>query len=210
MELQFYGANCIKIATKKINVVIDDNLAAYGLKPAATAKDIVLSTSKQIALPAESHFGIDRPGEYEVADISIQGIAAPSHLDDPATKEQGATMYRLIVGSLRIGVIGHVHPNLSESQLEDLGTIDILFVPVGGNGYTLDGIGAQKIIKDIEPRVVIPTHYEDAKFNFEVPQTPLDDAIKALGMEVADTVDSIKTKNFELGEGTRLIVLNRQ
>lgn len=210
MELQFYGANCIKIVNKKVSVVIDDNLAEYGLKPVATAKDIVLTTNKRIALPKESHFGIDTPGEYEVADVSIQGIAAPSHLDDPTTKELTTTMYRIIIGGLRIGVVGHIHPKLTEEQLETLGTIDILFIPVGGNGYTLDGIGAQKVVKDIEPRVVIPTHYEDAKFNFEVPQTPLDDAIKSLAMEVSETLDTLKLKNFDIGEGTRLIVLNRQ
>lgn len=210
MELQFYGANCIKISTKKINVVVDDNVATFGLKAVATPKDIVLTTTPIIPLPQQLHFGIDSPGEYEVADISVRGIAASSHLDDPASKERNTTMYRIIIDGVRIGVIGHVYPNLSDTQLEELGTIDILFVPVGGNGFTLDGVGAQKIVKAIEPRIVIPTHYEDAKFNFEVPQTPLDNAIKALGMEVADTVDSLKLKNFDLGEGTRLFVLNRQ
>ena len=208
MELQFYGANCIKITNKKTSVVIDDNLSQYGLKPVATAKDIVLSTGL-VELPKEAHFTVNQPGEYEVSDVSIQGIAARSHLDETASAHN-ATMYRIILDGVRIVITGHVYPELTDTQLEALGTVDILFVPVGGHGYTLDGIGAQKVIKSIEPKIVIPTHYEDAKFNFEVPQTALDEAIKILAMEPADTLDVLKLKNFDLGEGTRLFILNRQ
>jgi hypothetical protein len=207
MEFQFFGANCIKVATKKVSLVIDDNMSAYGLKPVATAKDIVLLTH-DLPKPEQSYFVIDQPGEYEVSDISIMGIAARSHMGED--KDRSATMYRIIFDGLRIGVIGHVYPKLSESQLEQLGTLDVLCVPVGGNGFTLDAIGAQHLIKDIEPKVVIPTHYADAKFNFEVPQTELDEALKNLGMEVADRLDSLSMRNFEFGEGTKLIVLNRR
>ncbi|MGI9028085.1 MAG: MBL fold metallo-hydrolase [Candidatus Saccharimonadales bacterium] len=207
MEFQFYGANCIKIVTKKVNIVIDDNLAALGGKSVASPKDIVLSTGSA-ELPADAHFKINQPGEYEVSDISVQGIAARSHMDEE--KQHSATMYRIIIDGVRIVVTGHIYPELNDVQLEALGTVDILFVPVGGHGYTLDAIGAQKIVKDIEPKVVIPTHYDSKSLKFEVPQSPLDDAVKILGMEVFDTLDSLKMKNFELGEGTRLVVLNQQ
>lgn len=207
MELQFYGANCIKIASKKASIVIDDNLATYGLKPVASSKDIVLTTGVA-ELPKEAHFTVGQPGEYEVSEISIEGIPARSHMDEEG--KFSTIMYRITVGDLRIVVTGHIHPDLTDVQLEALGTVDILFIPVGGNGYTLDGLGAHKVIKEIEPKVVVPTHYEDAKFNFEVPQTPLDEALKIIAMEPADQLDSIKMKNFELGEGTKLIILNRQ
>lgn len=206
MELQFYGANCIKISNKKVSVVIDDNLASLGGKSVASTKDIVLSTGL-VDLPKETHFTANSPGDYEVSDISIQGIPARSHMDEE--KKHSATMYRIIFEGVRIGVTGHVHPDLSDSQLEDLGTIDILFIPVGGNGYTLDGLGAQKIIKEVEPKIVIPTHYDAKGLNFEVPQTPLNDAVKSLGMEISETLDSLKLKNTEFGEGTKLVILNQ-
>lgn len=208
MELQFFGANAIKISTKKISIVIDDNLAKYGLKPVVGSKDIVLATSSEIEAPKEAHFVIDQPGEYEVSDVSIQGIPVRSHIDE--TGNQSTTMYRIILDGVRIGVTGHIHPDLKDTQLEALGTVDILFVPVGGSGYTLDGLGAHKVIKDIEPRVVIPTHYADAKFKFEVPQAELDEALKTIGFEPLDRLDVLKMKNFELGEGTKLVILNRQ
>lgn len=207
MELQFHGANCIKITNRKTSIVIDDNLAALGAKSVATAKDIVLATNDMITLPTETHFTINQPGEYEVSDISIQGIPARAHMDEEG--KNSTTMYRILIDGLRIGVTGHVHPDLTEAQLEGLGTVDILFVPVGGNGYTVDGVGAHKIIKDVEPRIVIPTHYADDKLNFEVPQAPLEEALKAVAMEPAETVDVLKMRSVELGEGTRLIVVNR-
>lgn len=206
MELTFYGANCIKIASKKASLVIDDNLADFGLKPVAGPKDIVLSTGAA-KLPDQAHFTIEQPGEYEVSEILIEGIAARSHVDEKG--QQSTIMYRVELPDVRIGVTGHIHPDLTETQLEALGTVDILFIPVGGNGFTLDGIGAHKVIKEIEPKVVIPTHYADSKFKFEVPQVELDEALKLVAMEPAERLDVIKLKNFELGEGTRLVVLNR-
>lgn len=207
MEIEFHGANCIKIANKKTSLVVDDNLAVLGGKPVATTKDIIVNTGQAPGLEG-ARFSIDQPGEYEVADVSVQGIAARSHLDEE--KAESATMYRIIMDGVRIAVTGHIHPDLSDRQLEELGTIDILFVPVGGNGYTLDGIGAQKVIKEIEPKIVVPVHFDDSKLKFEVPQTPLDDALRALAMETSETVDSIKLKTLELGEGaTRLVVMNR-
>lgn len=205
MEIQFHGANCIKIVNKKNSVIIDDNLAALGGKSVASDKDIVLTTNDTIK-PDKARFTIGSPGEYEVADVSVQGIAARGHMDEEGNNS--ATIYRLLVDGIRIAVLGHIYPSLSDEQLETIGTIDILFIPVGGNGYTLDAIGAQKLIKDIEPRIVVPTHYDSNSLNFEVPQAPLEEALKSIGLEVRETIDSIKMKNFELGEGTELVVVN--
>jgi L-ascorbate metabolism protein UlaG (beta-lactamase superfamily) len=87
--------------------------------------------------------------------------------------------------------------------------VDILVVPVGNSGYTLDAVGALKIIKQIEPKVVIPTHYSDKAIKYEVPQVELADALKNLGMEVSETLDKYKYKPTELSDSTKLIVLNR-
>lgn len=207
MEMQYLGANCIKISNKKSTLVFDDNLASLGHKTVATVKDIVLSTG-DIELTKDAYFTVNSPGEYEVADVSIQGIAARSHMDEE--NQQSTTMYRIILDGIRIVVTGHIHPDLSDIQLEALGTVDILFVPVGGNGYTLDGVGAQKVVKEIEPKVLIPTHFADPKLSYEVPQADLEEAVKNLAMEPVDRLDVLKLKNFDFGEGTKLIILNRQ
>jgi L-ascorbate metabolism protein UlaG (beta-lactamase superfamily) len=88
--------------------------------------------------------------------------------------------------------------------------VDVLVVPVGGNGYTLDPIGAAKVIKKIEPKLIIPVHYEDKGIKYEVPQVPLEEALKVLAVEPKETVAKLKLKSTELSETTQLIVLERQ
>jgi L-ascorbate metabolism protein UlaG (beta-lactamase superfamily) len=208
MELEYFGANCVKITTKKASLVVDDNLEQLGLKGITKPRDIAVYTSATEGTNPGAYFTIAAPGEYEVSDVSIQGIAARAHMDQEGTKN--AVIYRFVIDDVRVAVVGHIYPELSDEQLEALGMIDILFVPIGGNGYTLDGIGALKVIKKIEPKIVIPTHYADSQVKYEVPQTELEEAIKNLGMEVHETHDRFKFKSGELSEGMKLVVLKRQ
>lgn len=208
MDLQYFGANTIKIATKKAVITIDDNLTELGAKSVTKAGDISLFTGAHGVLPVESKIVIDQPGEYEVSDVSIQGIPARSHLDEEG--KLSATMYKLLIDDIRVAIVGHIYPALSSSQLEALGTIDVLIIPVGGNGYTLDPVGALKLVKDIEPKLIIPTHFEDTSLNYPVPQQPLAEAIKVLAMEPRETTAKLKLKPADLAEGTQLVVLERQ
>ncbi len=207
MEIQYFGANCVRINTKKANIVIDDNLAEIGLKSIIKTGDIVLQTFKAKLPNVESKIVIGIPGEYEVSNTSILGIAARSHMDE--VKKNSATIFKIIADEVRIAIIGHVYPELNDEQLEALGTIDVLIIPVGGNGYTLDSIGALKIIKKIEPHIVIPTHYDDDSIKYEVPQQPLEEALKGLAMEPKETIAKFKIKPGEIAENTQLIVLER-
>lgn len=208
MELQYFGGNCVKLMAKKSVVTIDDTLSELGVKSVTKPGDISLFTGVHEKPTVESKIVIDQPGEYEVSDISIQGIAARAHMDEEGTHK--ATMYKLIVDDVRVAVVGHVYPSLSSAQLEALGTIDVLVIPVGGNGYTIDPIGALKLVKDIEPKLIVPTHFEDKALKYPVPQQPLEEAIKALAMEPRETVPKLKIKSGELGDLTQLVVLERQ
>lgn len=208
MEIQYYGANCVRIVTKKASITIDDNLAALGQKSPAKPGDIMLFTGAEHGEPkVEAKLVIDRPGEYEVSDTSIQGVAAQAHLDEDG---KNATMFKIIGEDIRLVVLGHIHPDLTEEQLEALGTVDVLLLPVGGSGYTLDAVGAAKVAKKIEPKLIIPTHYDDKDLNYEVPQTPLEEALKVLAIEPKETAPKIKIKSGELAETTQLVVLERQ
>lgn len=208
MELHFFGANCIKITTKNTTLVIDDNLKSLGLKQVLKNGDIALFTQHLIAEKADASAAkliIDEPGEYEVSNVSIEGIAARSHLDEEGRKS--ATMYKITLDDTKIAVTGHIYPELSDKQLESLGMIDIMLVPVGGNGFTLDGIGALKVIKKVEPKIIIPTHYADKGIAYEVPQQDLKDALQQLSMEPAETVEKLKFKGLEHSDTTKLIVV---
>ncbi|MEK7152962.1 MAG: MBL fold metallo-hydrolase [Patescibacteria group bacterium] len=207
MEIQFHGANCITLATKQARVVIDDNLADLGGKPVIRTGDVALFTSAHADPAQAAKIVIDQPGEYEVSGVSIYGIAARAHMDEE--KQSTATMYKLIVEDVRILVTGHVYPELSDAQLETIGMIDVMFVPVGGNGYTLDGIGALKLIKKVEPKLIIPTHFDNKGLAFPVPQQELELALKGIAMEPKETVGKLKLKSSDLGDALQLIILEQ-
>lgn len=209
MELQYYGANCVRIVSKKATITVDDTLTDVGLKPVTKKGDIALFTGAHGEPATEVKLIIDHPGEYEVSDTSVQAIAARSHIDEVGHKT--ATIFKIICDDIRVAVFGHIYPELTDAQLEALGTIDVLVIPVGGNGYTLDPVGALKMIKKVEPKVVIPTHYDDKDTKYSVPQQTLDDAIRALAMEPKEPAAKFKMKGGELfNESTQLVILERQ
>jgi len=203
MDLQFYGANCLSVAHKGSRIIIDDNLADLGAKSITKADDVALFTNVHGASGGRLVF--DSPGEYEVSDTSVIGIAARAHLDEAG--KFNATMFKLVTGELSVLFTGHIYPELSEKQLEAIGMIDVLVVPVGGNGYTVDPIGALKLIKEIEPKLVIPTHFTDQALNYPVPQQTLADALKEMAMEPKETVAKLRVKPTELTDVTQLVIL---
>lgn len=207
MELQYFGANCLRIATKKAQIVVDDNLKSLGLKSVTKPTDISLRTFAGVP-EQESHFSAEMPGEYEIAGVVIRGIAARGHMDEEG--QHTATIYTVQADDSKIVILGHIYPDLSEAQLEKIGMVDLAIVPIGGSGYTLDGTGALKVIKQIEPKLVIPTHYADKAVKYEVPQADLADALKNLAMEPSETTDKYKLKPGDVADTTHLVVLDRQ
>jgi L-ascorbate metabolism protein UlaG (beta-lactamase superfamily) len=205
MDAQFYGGNCIVLSTKQARVVIDDNLVDLGKKSVTKSGDISIFTGAHGGTAADVKITIGQPGEYEVSGVVIQGIAARGHMEEDGNS--GETMYKISFDDLRILITGHIYPELTDKQLEAIGTVDIMFVPVGGNGYTLDGVGALKLIKKLEPKLVIPTHYASETLSFPVPQRSLEEVLQALAMEPKETVTKLKLKASELAEDTQVTIL---
>lgn len=207
MDIQFFGANCVVVTVGGARLVVDDNLASLGGKPVAKAGDVVLYTGAHGTAPEGVKLSIGMPGEYEASEVSVYGIQARAHIDED--KQKTATMYKLIAKDLRVLVTGHIHPKLKESELEKIGTVDVMVVPVGGNGFTLDPVGALGLIKEIEPKLVIPTYYADDKLTFPVPAQSLDQALQGLGMEPKERTTKLKLKHADLPEDTQLVVLEK-
>lgn len=205
MDIQFYGANCITLTTKHARVVIDDNLADLGGKSVAKNGDLMLFTMAHGSVAAQPKIMIDTPGEYEASGISVYGIAARAHIDEQNQKT--TTLYKLVIDDLKVLVTGHIYPELTDKQLEKIGMIDVMIVPVGGNGYTLDSIGALKLIKKVEPKLIIPTHFDIKALNYPVPQQSLADALKGLAMEPSETTSKFKVKSADLTGAMQLVVL---
>lgn len=205
MDIQFYGANCLVLSSKQARVVVDDNLAALGAKSVAKEGDIMLFTGAHDSVTTKPKLVIDMPGEYEASNVSIFGLQARAHMDESGTNS--AVMYKITWGETRLLVTGHVFPKLSDAELEAIGIVDVMFVPVGGNGFTLDATGALQLIKQVEPKVVVPTHFADKNLNYEVPQSELEDALHTIGMEAKETTAKYQFKPAEATDTTQLVVL---
>lgn len=186
-DIEFKGANTVVISTKKSTLVVDPKLSLVGLKDASVKDAVELATEARFALNSDlAKLVIESPGEYGVGEFDIKGIAAQRHLDSEA-EPLASTMYRVEVNDTRIAIVGNIYEKLSEQQLEEIGLIDILIIPVGGNGYTLDATGAANVTRKIDPKIVIPVHYADSGLRYEVPQDSLDNFVKELGAPIEET-----------------------
>ena len=205
MDIEYKGANCVVITTKKATVIIDPKLSGVGLKDVMPKNAIVIASQADLLAHADDAVVIDRPGEYEVRDVSISGVAAERMIDHD--KSQAATIYRVTVGDVRFAVVGHAAAPLTDEQLEVLGVIDVAIVPVGGSGYTLDAHQAVSVVRQIDPKAVIPTHYADKGLTYEVPQMELEPFVKELGAPQSEQTPKWKLK--ALPEVLTLIELER-
>ncbi len=194
-DLEYKGGNGIVITGKKTQLVIDPNLSVVGLKSLSAKEAVEIATESRFAVNDDAaKLHIEGPGEYEVGEASITGIPATRHLDTEAD-ERLSTMYRISIGDVRLAVLGNVAPKLSEEQLEGIGVVDILVIPVGGSGYTLDATAATAITRQIEPRVVVPVHYADTALKYEVPQDDVDTFVKELAAPVEEPGAKYKIKS---------------
>lgn len=204
-ELDYKGANCVIITTKKAKIVVDPKLSIVGMKNISTKDTVELCTEQRFSVNnQDSNIMIEGPGEYGVAGLDIKGIACQRHLDSEKEAYQ-STIYRIEIGELRVGLIGNIYEKLSDEQLEELGIIDILVIPVGGNGYTLDASGAAGLVKLIDPKIVIPVHYADSSIKYEVPQDSLDLFISELSAPVEKVV-KYKLKQLPITQTTLSII----
>ena len=203
MEFQYYGANCISISHKNTRIVVDDNLKDLGKKSITKQGDVALFTNGGESKIARLSFSY--PGEYEVGEVSIVGIPAKPFMNDDSGKE--ITMFKVMTSDVTVLVTGHILGELDITQKEAIGSVDIMFVPVGNNGYTLDSFGALSLIKDIEPRLVIPTHYKSSSIKYPIEQIGLDQALKDLSMEIKDRSNKLKIKQNDLSDITQLFIL---
>ena len=193
-EIEYKGGNGVILSTKKATIVADPKTSVVGLKDLNVKDAIELATEARFAINSDdAKLVIEGPGEYGIADFDIHGVAAQRHLD-AETDPKISTMYRIDNGEIRVALIGNIFEKLSEDQLEDLGVVDIVVIPVGGGGYTLDPEGASALVRAIDPKVVVPVHYNDDALKYEVPQAEFDEFVKALGAPVEE-VAKVKLKN---------------
>jgi L-ascorbate metabolism protein UlaG (beta-lactamase superfamily) len=212
MEIIWHGQSFFEIKSKDlgVNIAIDPFDEKIGLKVPKIEADILLIShghddhSNKRAIKGNP-FIVEDPGEYEIHDIYIKTIA--SFHDQSQGKERGLNnIYVFQCEDVTICHLGDFgQKELSDEQLEAIGDVDILMVPVGGV-YTVDAKGASKIISQIEPRLVIPMHYQVPKLKLKL--NPLDSFLKEMGFSLEQTEKKLKIKKSNLSsEKTNLAVL---
>jgi L-ascorbate metabolism protein UlaG (beta-lactamase superfamily) len=103
------------------------------------------------------------PVDEQLKDVHIQALA--TYHDNMGGMQRGKNgVFILDVAGLRIVHLGDLGHTLSRRQLDKVGTVDVLMIPVGGV-YTLNGLDAQKVVEQIKPRrVILPMHYGNAVY----------------------------------------------
>jgi L-ascorbate metabolism protein UlaG (beta-lactamase superfamily) len=204
-EIEYKGAGSVVISTKTAKLVTDPKLSIIGLKDTSVKGAVELLTEDRFAVnDSDVDLLINGPGEYGVSGFDIQGIPAQRCIDNDSEGKK-STIYRVEIGDARIGIIGNISNKLSDDQLEQLGVLDILIIPVGGNGYTLDAINAINLIKMIDPKIVIPVHYADPSLNYEVPQDELKTFLSELGAPT-EIVPKYKAKQLPTAQDVLSVI----
>jgi L-ascorbate metabolism protein UlaG (beta-lactamase superfamily) len=169
-KIYWAGQSCFEIEVSNskdhsATIVIDPYDEKTGPKLPNLSADILLVTHdhhdhNNIKGVKGEPFVIQGPGEYEVKGVFVQGI--PSFHDNVQGKERGMnTIYVMEAEDIRFCHLGDLgQKELTDEQLEKIDGVDVLMIPVGGE-YTIDSSSAQKIISQIEPKIVIPMHYDD-------------------------------------------------
>jgi len=178
MIIQYYGHSCFKLTTKPagrgngdVSVFFDPFDKSIGLRPPQGSADLVLVSHQHHdhnnveAVKGEPQV-IDIPGEYSVKGINIIGL--PTYHDDKNGVERGQnTVYILETEDMRVCHMGDLGTELTDKQYDTVSGVDILMIPVGGN-YTIDGEKAAKIVKKIEPKIIIPMHFKAKGLTVEI------------------------------------------
>ena len=163
MLITWYGQACFRLESKDLRVLIDPFDKKIGLKSPRVNDTVVLVTHdhhdhNNIEGANLEALVINGPGEYEKSGIQIVGIS--SFHDNTAGSQRGLnTIYVIKMEEITLCHLGDLGQHeLNDEQIQTIGGVDILFVPIGGT-YTVDGKQAVGIIKQIEPKIIVPMHY---------------------------------------------------
>ena len=147
------------------------------------------------------------PGEYEISDVLITGV--PSYHDAKRGAERGRnTIYVIHMDDLVICHLGDLGHTLQEEQLEEVADADILLIPISGSN-TLSAAQAAEVISQVEPRVVIPMHYNPVTNAGDAPD-PLDKFCREMGIEAANAQPKLNILRSTLPAETQVVILSQR
>ncbi|MBW4061368.1 MBL fold metallo-hydrolase [Candidatus Saccharibacteria bacterium] len=207
MDLTYLGAGAVKLSSKNLTVVCDPYTKESGLPTINVRAEVVTKSGPEgFGEVSGATISFDQPGEYEAKGVSIKGVPAQLHTDE--TGERG-TVFAFDMDGTNVIVVGNIAGKLDDRKLERLGQADVLVVPVGGFGLTLDAAGAAELVTQFEPSYVVPVHYDDGKTVYPMPQAGVDEFLKEMGATGVEPIAKLKINSKEMPPETQIVVLQR-
>lgn len=210
MQITWYGHSCFRLRSRRGTVVTDPYGDDIGYRLPRIRADIVTVTHEHpdhdnVKAVKGKPKVINGPGEYEIEGIFVIGIPV-QYKDTP--KESGIrnTMYVLDLEGVTVCHLGDLRRVPTQSQVEELGEVDVLLIPVGG-GSTLGAAKASEVISLLEPRIVIPMHYR-TKLLRGLKLEPVEHFLKEMGVKEAVPQDELKVTKSGMPSETQVTVMN--
>jgi L-ascorbate metabolism protein UlaG (beta-lactamase superfamily) len=144
------------------------------------------------------------PGEYEVREVLVSGIGTFHDEDKGATRGRN-TVFTIRLDDLVICHLGDLGHELSAADLERIGDVDIVLVPITGGDVNLTAAKAADVVHQLEPKVVVPMSYDaDVKKK----DTPFDRLLHELGVKELTPVPKLSVTRSSLPENVQVVALD--
>lgn len=215
MTINYLGHSSFKIKSKNATIIFspfDSKLLGYNF-PKSEA-DIVLipknnAEYNNLSSIKGTPFIIKSSGEFEIKEVMILGFQSNAK----TAENDRSIFFRIEIEDVNLVYLGALNSKLTNDQLEQLGWVDILFVPIGGMN-TIDVKQAAEIVSRIEPSIVIPMCYFDDDFSDQYKDlSKVDRFIDVMGSSIPDKVDNLRisSRDFDqMTDGTKIIVLEKK
>jgi L-ascorbate metabolism protein UlaG (beta-lactamase superfamily) len=208
VDITWLGHSCFRIRGSQAVVITDPFPPDIGYTLGKQKADIVTVSHPHPSHSyaegiAEGYHLVQSPGEYEISGVLILGLS--TYHDAVKGQSKGKnTVYLMELDGVTVchlGDIGHV---LSDDDIEEMGNIDILLVPVGGVS-TINASMAAETVRKVEPRVVIPMHYKDDKSKRDL--EPVDNFLKEMGQTAVEPRPRFTASRTNLPLALQVVVL---
>lgn len=229
MHLSWLGLSAVKIETSGAVLVTDPYAPAVAARPLRAKADIVTLSNPRselhnhVAAITGDPFVIESPGEFEVKGVYVQGLAlaAPPAPEEgaahparsgrtpsPVNSRAASTLFLFDAEGMRLAHVGDTRRAPPADVLERLDGVDVLFLPVGG-GSTLDPEAAMTVVNEIEPKLVVPMHFQAEGFRTGEKLLPVTAFLREMGASKVEPVERLSVKKRDLPEEETRVVLFR-
>lgn len=213
MEINWHGLSCFRLTDRGMATVITDpydhNVA--GFEPLKLRGEIVTVSHDApghnfISTVKGRNQVITGPGEFEIGGVFITGVQT-NHRTKSSPKELRNTLYVFDYDGITIAHLGDIQNVPNQTEVENLGGVNVALVPVGGGG-SLNAAKAAEIVSLLEPGIVIPMHYQLPESNLDL--SPLSRFLKEMGVGEIEPVPSLKVTRTSVPEESRVVVLEHK